>query len=376
MDIFLFLVVASLFLAYTNGANDNFKGVATLFGSGTTDYKQALGLATVATFAGSISSIFLAEKLVKNFSGKGLVPDHVASSPDFLLAVALGAGLTVLLATLRGFPISTTHSLVGALVGSGFAAVGMATNFAQLGKTFFLPLLASPLIALTLGAILYYIFTRARKKMGIEKDACLCITNSATPIQPQSSGSLAFTAGNSSKIKTQVTVGHNCQENYAGTISGLSAHTLLNAGHFISAGALSFARGLNDTPKIVALLTVVSAFNLQAGMLSIATAIALGGIISARKTAETMSHKITKLNHGQGFTANLAASILILFASRFGVPVSTTHVSSGALFGIGLSTRQSNNAVIREIILAWLLTLPVAAVCGALVYFLLQFIKN
>src|ERR1700749_4003912 len=103
------LFIATLFLAYSNGANDNFKGVATLFGSGTTNYKAAITWATVTTFAGSITSLFLAETLLKNFSGRGVVPNELAASPQFVLAVGLGAGLTVMLATLIGFPISTTH---------------------------------------------------------------------------------------------------------------------------------------------------------------------------------------------------------------------------------------------------------------------------
>jgi len=84
----------------------------------------------------------LAEGLVKNFSGKGLVPDAIIASPNFLLSVALGAGLTVMLATVAGFPVSTTHGLTGALVGSGLVAVGTEVNFAKLGGSFFLPLSA------------------------------------------------------------------------------------------------------------------------------------------------------------------------------------------------------------------------------------------
>src|SRR3972149_5989524 len=109
------LFLTTLFVAYANGANDNFKGVATLFGSDTASYQGAIALATVTTFAGALCSLYLAEALVHAFSGKGLVPDVVAASPDFLLAVAAGAGVTVILATLLGLPISTTHALTGGL---------------------------------------------------------------------------------------------------------------------------------------------------------------------------------------------------------------------------------------------------------------------
>ena len=94
------LIAGALFVAYANGANDNFKGVATLYGSGTVGYRGALAWATLTTFAGSICSVLLAEKLVRIFSAKGLVPESVAGTPEFLAAVALGAALTVFLATL------------------------------------------------------------------------------------------------------------------------------------------------------------------------------------------------------------------------------------------------------------------------------------
>ncbi|MBF8250867.1 MAG: phosphate transporter, partial [Deltaproteobacteria bacterium] len=96
----ILLLLAVCFLAYTNGANDNFKGVASLFGSKTTGYRTAIGWATVSTFAGSVAAIFLAQSLLKKFSGKGLVPDSLVGSEYFLLAVAAGAGATVILATL------------------------------------------------------------------------------------------------------------------------------------------------------------------------------------------------------------------------------------------------------------------------------------
>ncbi len=83
----IFLIIAVAFLAYSNGANDNFKGVASLFGSRTTSYRTAITWGTLTTFAGSVSSIFVAQSLLKKFSGKGLVPDALVGSEYFLLAV-------------------------------------------------------------------------------------------------------------------------------------------------------------------------------------------------------------------------------------------------------------------------------------------------
>src|SRR5258706_16377050 len=102
----ILIVLATVFLAYANGANDNFKGVATLYGSGTTSYRRALAWATVATLAGSLLALVLAAGLVKTFSAKGLVPDAIAASPIFLAATPLGAALTVLISTRARFPVS------------------------------------------------------------------------------------------------------------------------------------------------------------------------------------------------------------------------------------------------------------------------------
>ena len=133
---------------------------------------------------------------------------------------------------------------------------------------------------------------------------------------------------------------------------------------------MSFARGLNDTPKIVALLLVVKALDVKWGMLGVALGMTVGGLLNSRRVAMTMSKKITPLTHGQGFAANLVTSVLVILASRFGMPVSTTHVSCGSLFGIGLMTRQAHVRVISQIVLSWVLTLPVAAVLGAGLYWL------
>src|SRR5258708_17517330 len=110
----LTIVLLAVFcVAYANGANDNFKGVATLFGSGTTDYRKALLWATLTTFLGSLMAVWLAVKLLTSFSGRGLVDAGLTIDPQYIAAVGLGAGCTVLLATCVGMPVSTTHGLVG-----------------------------------------------------------------------------------------------------------------------------------------------------------------------------------------------------------------------------------------------------------------------
>src|SRR5688572_27959871 len=173
--ILIALFLATCFLAYSNGANDNFKGVASLYGCRAANYRRAISWATITTFAGSIASIFLAQALLKKFSGKGLVPDAFVGSESFLLAVALGAAITVILATQLGFPISTTHALTGAITGSGLVAVGMGVNFAALGKGFALPLILGPVLAIVLGAAIYFLLRSLRLICGVRKEFCICV---------------------------------------------------------------------------------------------------------------------------------------------------------------------------------------------------------
>jgi inorganic phosphate transporter, PiT family len=368
------LFLATCFLAYSNGANDNFKGVASLFGSRTCNYRTAISWATLTTFAGSITSIFLAQTLLKKFSGKGIVPDHFVGSEFFLLAVAIGAGLTVILATLTGFPISTTHALTGAIIGCGLVAVGPAVNFSALGKGFVLPLLLSPVLAIVVAGILYLVFHALRVATGTTKEWCICVgTEERVVAMPQPSSVVALRSVTST-ITLSVDEKEKCRERYAGSFLGISSQQIMDAAHFFSAGTVSFARGLNDTPKIVALLLLWKALDIHWGFAAVAIVMAIGGLLNARKVAETMSKKITTINHGQGFAANLTTAILVVLASLFGLPVSTTHVSVGSLFGIGLTTGNANMPMISAIILSWIITLPCAAITGGATYWLTSFI--
>lgn len=313
------LFIATLFLAYSNGANDNFKGVATLLGSLTSSYQTAILWATFTTLAGAGTATLLASTLIKNFSGKGLVPDAIANAPEFHIAVAIAAALTVLIATLMGFPISTTHSLTGALVGAGLVAIGLKVNFAALGTSFILPLLLSPIIAIPLGAGIYSLSGYINSKWNL-------------PVNQK----------------------------------------MVDTCHFISAGVVSFARGLNDTPNIFSLILIIEYFSIQGGMITIAIAIALGGLLNSQKVAVTMSEKITSMNHPQGLSANIVTGVLVIAASRFGLPVSTTYVAVGSIFGVGLIGKKTNMRVFYQILLSWILTLPTAAIISGITYRLLQ----
>jgi len=352
------LVVAVVFVAFANGANDNFKGVATLHGSGTLGYRPALAWATSTTLAGSLAAAWLSAGLVRRFTGKGLVDDAIVGDPAFLLAVAAGAAGTVLLATRLAFPISTTHALTGALVGAGMVVAGPShVAYGTLGRAFALPLLASPLLATVLTAALYAILRRTRLALGVTHADCICVGEHAPLAALTAEGQVVKIGGGPAVV---VDSPERCERRYTGSVLGFRVQSALNGLHVLSAGAVGFARGLNDTPKILALLVSAHALGVHDGIGLVAVAMAAGGILAARRVAHTMAHGITGMNHGQGFTANIVTATLVAVASPLGLPVSTTHVSCGALFGIGAVNGEARWGVIGQILLAWVTTLPLA----------------
>jgi len=369
----LFASLFGLFLAYANGANDNFKGVATLYGSRTASYRTALIWATATTFAGSVAAVLLAQGLIATFSGRGLIPDSTLALKSFALAVMAASAATVMLATRLGFPISTTHALTGALVGAGWFASNGAVNFEKLGASFFGPLLASPVLAIGLTLVIYPIFKFIKVRFGVKKDLCVCVGTNVVATHPiGTSPSAAIAELQQTMPSLSVGPAATCREKYSGSVVGVDAGKAVDYLHFLSAGVVSFARGLNDTPKIAALLLAGAILPPTVIFVAVALVMAIGGWLNAKKVAETMSNGVTVMNPGQGFVANLVTGFIVIFASKFGVPVSTTHVSCGAIFGIGVVTKQANVRTIASILLAWVTTLPIAAAFSALAYMILR----
>lgn len=356
MTITIFAVVFGIFLAYANGANDNFKGVGTLYGSGVASYRGALMWSTLATAAGSVTAIIVAKSLLLTFSGKGLVPDHIVALKSFSLSVGFAAAITVMLATQFGLPISTTHALTGALIGAGFLGSNFELNLNKLKSVFFLPLVISPFLAMICSALVYVVFKATRKACGITKATCICVGQEAV---------------NASLVRNTITIDTQpaCQEKYQGHILGIKLDSIANGIHYLTGIVVCFARALNDTPKIAATLLIANTVSPTLAVLFVAIAMALGGIIHSNKIAETIGHKVTTMNAGQGLSANLVTGILVIFATKLGLPVSTTHVSVGSIFGIGTISRQANWKVIFGILLAWVTTLPIAAVLAAALFF-------
>jgi inorganic phosphate transporter, PiT family len=353
------LAATALFLAFSNGANDNFKGFATVWGSASLSYRAALVLSNAATLAGGIVSIIVADGLIKQFSGRGLVEDAVAASAPFALSVAGGAGITVALATRLGFPISTTHAIMGGLIGSALAS-GQDIAFAHLGTQFILPLLSSPVFALALGFVAYKSFP----KLNAEND-CICIVEA----QPALSG----TALTRALMMPEQFIGstEDCRV-HGNAIARFSLSSVLERAHIASAIAICFARALNDTPKLAALFLGAGVLSTWNSAIAVTVAMVAGGFLLSRRVAETMSLKISDISSVQGTTANFVTSCVVLTASVFALPVSTTHVSVGSIIGSAKAANTLDLSTVHNVLLSWLITLPVAVLSAALVTKLVQ----
>ena len=251
-------------------------------------------------------------------------------------------------------------------------AAGDELNLGVLGSTFFLPLLLSPLISLLLTMPLYKIGHVLSRRFGVTRESCVCVApGQFVPVAAFTEANVAL-APEAISPQPLVAIGTApvCMNKYNGSVWGITAQKLVDNIHYVSAAAVSFARGLNDGPKIIGLLLVMQALNLQASMLAVAVAMAIGGWLNAHKVAMTMSKKISRMNDGQALTANLVTAFMVICASRFGMPVSTTHVAVGSITGIGIVNGSVDKAVVSSILMSWLLTLPIAAVISASAYWL------
>ncbi len=369
LAVIVFLGVA---VAYANGSNDVSKGIATLVGSGVTDLRRAIRWGWICTGAGAIASAFAARAMIATF-GAGLLERGIHPTWLAALATLAGASLWVGFSTWKSLPVSTTHAIIGSLAGVGIVAYGSAgIRWSAFGDKLLLPLLLSPFLAFGLTWLIVTFWKDS--PTAISAGDCLCVT-----VEPTVSLSALGTGGEATAMFSAptmapplVSVGR-CDEPQPTATFALNMDSL----HWLTSGATSFARGLNDTPKMVALLLAASAVSGQPVPSSfsffavIAAGIVLGSWIAGRRVTQVLAHDVTAMSYRQGFVANLVTAALVGPAAALGLPMSTTHVASGAIIGIA-GGRATNWTTVRTMVLAWILTLPGAAFFGIAILLLLR----
>jgi PiT family inorganic phosphate transporter len=374
MDLTVFTFLLILLLAFANGTNDVSKAIATLVGSGIANYRTAIAWGTFWTMVGAAASAFVALAMVKTFSSGFIQPD--LDIPSVLApAVLCGAILWVLLASKTGLPVSTTHALIGSLVGGGLLAFGAdGLIWSTVSKKIVLPLLASPFLSFGLSILFHPLMAMIAKRW---EGLCICIMPShraLVTIDAQGCTRTLFQAGSSGLPVAAVP--SQCDR------AGLSGPTIgLDSLHWLSSGLASLARGTNDAPKIAAMLLLGSTLTAWPSptwhiivFAGVAIAMGIGSYWGGQRVTEVLAERVTKMNHTEGLSANLTTSSLVLLSGTLGLPVSTTHVSSSAIIGIGLlrETASIHWATVQDMVLAWLVTIPATACLACLAYFLLS----
>ena len=353
MTLAILTIAGAAFLAFANGANDVSKGVATLAGSRRASYRTAIAWGTVWTFAGGIASLVISAGLVKSFSS-AIVGPEVLSMPSFPLAAALGAAAWVILASVTGLPVSTTHALTGAIVGVAVMAGGTgAVRWEILLFSIAAPLALSPLVSAVIGFGMYSVAERF-------SPSCVCVIDDIRVPAVNSDGTTM-----AALVPRIVATSTECS-------TDTTSWRLMPAGalHWGAAAALSFARGVNDNAKIAAIAALGGSAigaDLWVAFALTAAAMTIGSWAAGLRVTYTLGERVVHMHQDTGLAASLVASALVLAASVYTLPVSTTHVSTGAIVGAGV--RQGNGAVqwrrVGSLVIAWVGTLPIAAALAA-----------
>jgi PiT family inorganic phosphate transporter len=362
MERALVVLVLSL-LAWANGANDVSKGVATLVGSGVASYRRAIAWGAGCTGLGAAVASVVSAAMLKTF-GNGLLAADVAPSFSAAIASLAGAAGWVLVATRASLPVSTTHALLGSAVGAAVAAYGGGgVAWPVVGQKVVVPLFASPLAAFLLARLATRALSRSRTA------DCVCLSaQPAIAVEGLGTATAAFAP----RLAVSVRSGHTaeCTKAVPEALPLTSDHL-----HWLSSGAVSFARGLNDAPKIVGLATATALLASPESSIGsttlftlATTSMVLGGVLAGRRVTRVLAYGVTPMDPREGLAANLVTAALVAAGAVYGLPMSTTHVSSGGIAGMGAERGSVHWAKVREIGGAWLVTLPAAAVLGALAY--------
>lgn len=401
--------VFGLFMAWGIGANDVANAMATSIGSRAITVKQALLVAGIFEFSGAV----LAGGEVTSTIRKGIIDaSSLGPTPELLvygmLAALLAAGLWLLIASRRGWPVSTTHSIVGAII--GFAIVGIGVDSVQWGKVASIvgSWVASPLIAGIFAFLIFnsvqwlilsrpdplerarryvpvYIFLAAfilslvtmfkgLKHVGLDLDVLECYIIAVV------FGIVVAVIGRFFIMRIQPDRKAEKRFSYF-TVERVFAVLMV-----VTACAMAFAHGSNDVANaigpVAAVISIaqegeltqkspVSIWILLLGGLGIVIGLATFG----RHVIATVGSKITQLTPSRGFAAELAAATTIVVASGTGIPISTTHTLVGAVLGVGMARGISaiDLGVVGRIFLSWFITIPAGAILAIIIFYILKF---
>jgi PiT family inorganic phosphate transporter len=400
--------IFGLFMAWGIGANDVANAMATSVGSRALTIKQAILVAAIFEFAGAV----LAGGAVTSTIRKGIVDaEPLSGTPELLiygmLASLLAAGTWLLIASKKGWPVSTTHSIVGAIV--GFAAVGIGIDAVKWGKvgTIVASWVVSPLTA---GFIAYLIY-RSVQRLILSQDDPLARAKRWVPVYIFLA---AFTITLVTILKGLKHVGLNfsLQQSYALAILLAIGIALVGAvfirriepdrkaeknEHFytvervfgvlmiVTACGMAFAHGSNDVANAIGPLAAVigiattGAVASQSSLPVWVLMLGGGGIVIGlatfgRHVIATVGKRITQLTPSRGFAAELAAATTIVIASGTGIPISTTHTLVGAVLGVGMARgiEAIDLRVVVRIFVSWVVTIPAGAILAIIFFFVFK----
>ena len=408
----VFLVLAIIFGFYMTwgiGANDVANAMGTSVGSGAITVKQAIIVAAIFEFAGA----FIAGGQVTATIRKGIIdPAAITGQPELLvygmLAALLAAAIWLMVATSRGWPVSTTHSIVGAIVGFAVAGIGMeAVKWGKIGS-----IVASWVVSPLIGGTIALLLMISVRKLILNADNPFDRAKTYGPVYVFLVGwivALVTMFKGLKHLNLHLTMGESfIAATVIGIIVALIGKMLINKVkidttadrdfHYASvekvftpmmvftACAMAFAHGSNDVANGIGPMAAVVSIIDSGGQVGQKAALPLwillmGGVgiviglaTMGYKVMQTIGTKITELTPTRGFCATLAAATTVVLASKTGLPVSTTHIAVGCVMGVGLARGVGalDMRVIGNIVVSWVVTLPAGGILAALFFFLFK----
>lgn len=354
---------SSATVAFLNGANDISRSIAVLVGAGIRDYKKACHMGTIGTMVGSILSLWLANRMIETFTKSWTsLPLQTSSLP--ILGVSFTITLWLIAMTWLGLPVSTTHAIAGAIIGLGLITQGWEqVLWGKVATKIFLPLLFSPFLAFSFSWLLYRTLAYLDKV-----NPCLCVGEVSPQLDSDAQGEVIALVPKR-RMSFVFASAQVCRQFFHHQVGITADHF-----HLLSAMLIAVSRALNDTPKIVALGLLVQNPISQPFLFAVVTlAMGLGSIVGGWRVTQTLAKRITQLDNRTGLSANLTIVSLVAVCANLGLPVSTTHVTGGAILGVGVAKGSKSVFwdVVRNIALAWLVTLPICATLSAAISFAL-----